>query len=53
MEIIEGFNDTYKIDIGILSDSIIKITFTDTSYFKGKSVDVPINLNKKIRDLNH
>ena len=46
--IIKGFDDTYLIDIKQVDDSILNITFTDTSsYWKGKSRDFLVNINNK------
>ena len=43
--IIEGFDDTYSINLKQIHDTLLKISFTDTTYFKGSSSDFHINLN--------
>ena len=48
---IEGFNDTYKVEMKSIDDTLLKIIFTDTIDFKGKSRDFIINLNEKVKEL--
>lgn len=48
VKIIEGFNDTYKVEMKPLDDTLLKITFTDTIDFKGQSRDFIVNLNEKV-----
>ena len=51
VKIIEGFNDTYKVDVKPLDDTLLKITFTDTINFRCQSRDFIINLNEKVKEL--
>jgi hypothetical protein len=45
---IKGFDDRYLFSFNQLNDSLLKVTFTDTAYFKGQRTDVIINLNNRI-----
>ena len=46
---IEGFNDTYKVEMKSINDTLLKIIFTDTIDFKGQSRDFIVNLNEKVK----
>ncbi len=51
VKVIEGFNDTYKVEMKPLDDTLLKITFTDTINFKSQSRDFIVNLNERINEL--
>ena len=46
ISIIKGFNDTYPIEVNQINDTLLKITFIDTtSIWKGPNRDFEISLN--------
>jgi len=46
---IDGFDYKYIISFNQLNDSLLKIVFTDTAYFKGRQTERVVNLNQRIK----
>lgn len=46
---IDGFDYKYTVSFNQLNDSLLKIVFTDTAYFKGRQTERIVNLNQRIK----
>jgi hypothetical protein len=47
---IDGSYSGYKARIIKVNDTLFKVTFTDTSVFKGMSKSFPFNLNERVKE---
>src|SRR5258708_36524504 len=45
---LKGFADTYKVDFNQINDTLLKLTLADTAFFKGKRIDIEIDLKKRM-----
>jgi hypothetical protein len=45
---LDGFAETYTANFNQINDTLLKITLRDTAFFKGKQIDIMVNLKNRI-----